>query len=79
MESTIREQYYKMYKQLEQSAKRYKRMYDIDITLPRKLKYPKSKSVELLVEYKEKQQKLAREKAYWIRYWNDNRYILGRR
>lgn len=70
MESTIREQYYKTYKQLEKSAKRYKRMYDIDIILPKKLKRPNSKSIKLLLEYKEKQQALAREKAYWIRYWN---------
>ncbi len=67
MESTIREQYYKMYKQLEQSAKRYKTKYDIDIDLPKKVKSPTNKSLERLAKYKKEQQKAARVKAYWIR------------
>ena len=67
MESTIREQYYKMYKQLEQSAKRYKTKYDIDIDLPKKVKAPTMKSLERLAKYKKEQQKSARVKAYWIR------------
>ena len=67
MESTIREQYYKMYKQLEQSAKRYKIKYDIDIDLPKKVKSPTMKSLERLTKYKKEQQKAARVKAYWIR------------
>ena len=67
MESTIREQYYIMYKQLEQSAKRYKTKYDIDIDLPKKVKSPTMKSLERLAKYKKEQQKSARVKAYWIR------------
>lgn len=63
----ISEQYYKIYKQLEKSAKAYKKKYDIDITLPRKVKKPTQKSIERLKSYKKEQQRQARVKAYWIR------------
>ena len=67
MESTIREQYYKMYKQLEKSAAHYWKKYRIKINVPRKVKNPTSKSLEKLKKIKEAEQKSARAKAYWIR------------
>lgn len=67
MESTIREQYYKMYKQLERSAANYWKKYRIKINVPRKVKNPTSKSLEKLKKIKEAEQKKARAKAYWIR------------
>ena len=67
MESTIREQYYKTYKQLEKSAAHYWEKYRIKINVPRKVKNPTSKSLEKLKKIKEAEQKRARTKAYWIR------------
>lgn len=67
MESTIREQYYKMYKQLEKSAAHYWEKYRIKINVPRKVKNPTSKSLEKLKKIKAEEQKRARAKAYWIR------------
>ena len=52
MESTIREQYYKMYKQLEKSAAHYWKKYRIKINVPRKVKNPTSKSLERLKKIK---------------------------